>query len=563
MRKCLTRISLIIICIITFLSRTLGQWSKVFVDGAVIFRGQDSWYHMRLAQVLKANFPNYLHNDYFVNPSGQPPAGYPPFLTGLIATPTLPFSERITEIWGALLPPLLAVGTVVVVYFLAKTVLRSRGYALVAALLVGVLPTQFFQKTLLGFTDHHMLEVFFFSLSLLLLFKKKYLLLGLALGALSWTWAGAGYIILVLTFGVAVAMYQKRLRGVKITRLGLGFAFALSIAGLLFSLIGKNSVTRTESLACLVVGALIPLTLLALNHIRNTKVFAYAAPLIGVLALINLWIFLPITSWWGAVFNRGSSAVIGEMTPLTFTSAFSNFGLILLLAIPGLIIFLRKERSWILPAVTIPLLISSINQIRFTYYLVIPAVLFSTYFIVYISSKLRENAKLAVSITIIIFIFMTSLVNIIKTAAFENTMSPNMYTALTWIRYNTPEPGGNWYSLQSNPSDYQVLAWWDYGSWVAYVSRRTPLTSPQGAYLPQMTEFWLDGDIDKLEQHAEKVYGDGNVNVRYVVLEKSDMKVDWVKHLTGETEQNRLWIFDSREWYWAYSNSEVFVLESR
>ncbi|KKK85131.1 hypothetical protein LCGC14_2776360, partial [marine sediment metagenome] len=68
----------------TFLSRVLGQWSEVFVNGSVIFRGQDSWYHMRLVQVLIHNYPNYLHNDFFVNPMGQPPVGYPPLLTYLI-----------------------------------------------------------------------------------------------------------------------------------------------------------------------------------------------------------------------------------------------------------------------------------------------------------------------------------------------------------------------------------------------------------------------------------------------------------------------------------------------
>lgn len=555
----MTKLALVGICAVTFLSRVLGQWSKVFVDGAVIFRGQDSWYHIRLAQVLKANFPFYMHNDYFVNPMGQPPVGWPPVLTYLIATPGLLLSERETEGWGALLPPIVAVLVVSVTYFLAKEVLHSRGYALITALLVGILPTQFFQKTLLGFTDHHMLEVLFVSLSLLLLLKRKYLFLGLTLGALFWTWTGAGYIVVVLTLGVAVEMFRRRLKGANIRELGLGFSYAVGVSGILYVLGARYSVAQIENWACIAIGGFTPLLLLLLSYlIKGRKAFAYLAPTAGLAVSLTAFFLLPLASWWGAAFNRGSAEVVSEFTPLTLPAAFSSFGITLLLFIPGIVLFAKDERNWILPMFTIPIFVSSINQIRFTYYLVIPVAIFTAYFIKWVAE--RVNGQTVVAGIITAFVLMASFTNIVTASTFENTMSPNMYQALAWIRNNAPEPEGDWYSLKSEAPNYQVLAWWDYGSWIAYVARRAPLTSPRGAYLPQMTEFWLDGEVGKLEKIAEKLYGEGNVDVRWLVLENQDMKADWVKYLTDETQQNRLWMFDSRKFWVAYQNDEVTVL---
>lgn len=555
------RLALLGICIITFLSRTLGQWSKVFVDGHVIFRGQDSWYHIRLAQVLTHNFPSYMHNDYFVNPGGQPPVGWPPFLTYLIGVPGLALSERATEIWGALLPPIIAVLAVVVVYFLAKHVLGSKPYALVAALLVGILPSQFFQKTLLGFTDHHMLEVLFVSLSLLLLLKGRYILLGLTLGALFWTWTGAGYIIAILTLGVLAEMFRRRLVGENTEKLGTHFPLSIGIAMIMFVPMFQQSVAGIENSICLLVGGVTPLLLLWLSVlIPNKKLFAYLVPLIGMVISLTAFFLLPVTHWWGAVFNRGSAAVISEFTPMTVSSAFSNFGLTLLLFVPGIILFGKDKGNWILPVFALPILVSSLNQIRFSYYLIIPVAIFSAYFIKWVADRI--NPKIVIATTITIFVLATSLTNIIHTATFENTMSPGMYKALEWIRYNTPESKGDWYSLSSEQPDYQVLGWWDYSTWTAYIARRAPIVSPTGSSIPEMSVFFVDGNIKRVEVPAEKWYGN-NLDIRYVIVNKDmDDLVTWVKYVSGKEDVSiqRLWVLNLIGWQPIYENEEAVVL---
>lgn len=546
------------ICTLTFLSRILGQWSKVFIDGAVIFRGQDSWYHMRLAQVSRANFPYYIHNDYFVNPGGQPPVGWPPFLTYLIAAPGLLLSEHQTEVYAALLPPIIAVLVVVVVYFLAKEVLRSKAYALVAALLVGLLPSQFMQKTLLGFTDHHMLEVLFVSLALLFLLKGKYILLGLTLGALFWTWTGAGYIILILTLGVLAELYRKYIKGEAVHRLAAGFLIAVIIAFFIFLPVSRYSVARTENLFCCVAGVGVSLTFVVLSSFITSKKIFLTTTLLGGIGLTIATVFaLPVASWWGAVFNRGSTTVISEFTPLSVSSAFSNFGLALLLFVPGFVLFVKERNNLILPIFILPILISTINQIRFGYYLIIPVAIFTVYFIRWTAEKVNPEAVVAT--VIIIFILATSLTNIIHTATFQNTMSPGMYQALNWIRYNTPTPEGDFYSLHSQQPNYQVLGWWDQSTWTAYVAKRAPLVSPTSSQIPEMTEFFIDGNIKRVQAPASKWYGD-NLDIRYIVVDKDMQWVSWIQYLT-DSENTSPWVFNLIGWQSIYQNNEAVVLE--
>ncbi|KKL50663.1 hypothetical protein LCGC14_2303250, partial [marine sediment metagenome] len=295
----MNKLALISIGIATFLSRVIGQWSEVFVNGNVIFRGQDSWYHLRLVQVLIHNFPAYLHNDYFVNPLGQPQVGYPPLLTYLIAIPGLILSEHAMEVYAALLPPVFAALTVIIVYFLSKEILHNKTFALIAAFLVGILPSQFFQKTLLGFTDHHFLEVFLVSLSLLLLLKLpkspwNIAFLGLTLGALVWTWTGAGYIILALTLAVIARLYQLRLKKKSITNLSLGFSVAILIALLMFLPTSKYNVAATENALCLAVGVIVPLAFLGLTiGIRDMRVFTTATAVSGIALLVIALRLLP------------------------------------------------------------------------------------------------------------------------------------------------------------------------------------------------------------------------------------------------------------------------------
>ncbi|KKL74779.1 hypothetical protein LCGC14_2061470 [marine sediment metagenome] len=382
--------------------------------------------------------------------------------------------------------------------------------------------------------------------------------LGATLGTLFLTWTGAGYIVLILTAAALVRLYQLYLEEKNINMLGLNFVGAVIIALLIFLPAAKYSVAATENYISLWIGITVPSVLLLLSVlIPGRRNFLITTLIGGTLILVALYVLLPVTSYWGAVFGRGSSTIVSEMMPLTLTSAFANFGLLLILALPGLALWVWRRNSLILPIFTLPILISTINQIRFGYYLIIPTAIFAAYFLIWVTRKVRENVRVAVIVVVLTFVVMTSLVNIVTTATFKNTMSPSMYQALIWIRENTPPPSGNFYALKSRMPSYQVLGRWDYGSWIAYVARRAPLTSPRGWYLPKMTESFADGNIERLETIAEKLYGKGNVNIKYILLEKQDPKLGECHHTT------KLQTHDIHGFETVYENDEVIILEKR
>ncbi|MHC1623322.1 MAG: oligosaccharyl transferase, archaeosortase A system-associated, partial [Candidatus Methanospirareceae archaeon] len=70
------------------------------------------------------------------------------------------------------------------------------------------------------------------------------------------------------------------------------------------------------------------------------------------------------------------------------------------------------------------------------------------------------------------------------------TGGPNMdwYNSLDWMRYNTPDPGLDYYALYEAPapgevyqypdSAYGVMSWWDYGHWITRIAHRIPNANP-------------------------------------------------------------------------------------
>ncbi|MBE9470152.1 MAG: hypothetical protein IMY78_02755, partial [Chloroflexi bacterium] len=64
-------IILSIICGISLYIRIALPYDQVFVDGAVLFRGTDPWFHMRLIENLVHHFPQLIHFDpYTAYPGG-------------------------------------------------------------------------------------------------------------------------------------------------------------------------------------------------------------------------------------------------------------------------------------------------------------------------------------------------------------------------------------------------------------------------------------------------------------------------------------------------------------
>jgi len=139
--------------------------ADVFGGSFVKFGGNDPWYNMRIVENTLSHFPHRINLDaYTLFPHGQ----YHPF--AFLFDQILAFiiwvaglgspSGELTELIGAYYPAVLGALTVVPVYIIGKEI-YNRNVGILSAALIAVLPGQFLSRSLLGFTDHHVMETLF------------------------------------------------------------------------------------------------------------------------------------------------------------------------------------------------------------------------------------------------------------------------------------------------------------------------------------------------------------------------------------------------------------------
>jgi asparagine N-glycosylation enzyme membrane subunit Stt3 len=157
------------LCGISLYIRIALPHDKIFVDGAVWFRETDAYYYIRNIESLVRHFPQINSFDpYMLYPGGGggPPR---PFFAQLVAAVVLLVSRgaptlHTIEVVGAYMPAILGTLTLIPVYFIGKE-LFNRWAGVIAAALVVILPGEFLHRSLLGFTDHHVAETLFSTLS--------------------------------------------------------------------------------------------------------------------------------------------------------------------------------------------------------------------------------------------------------------------------------------------------------------------------------------------------------------------------------------------------------------
>src|SRR5688572_21707627 len=142
--------------------RVWAPWDDVVGADRVNFLETDAWYHIRLVENQVRNFPHRVTVDPYASPGGQYVA-VAPLLDTVIATTvfltqgrnaSVEYIERV----AAMVPAVVGVLAVAVVWALA-TIAFDRRAGLIAGLLAAILPGHFLDRTLVGFVDHHALEV--------------------------------------------------------------------------------------------------------------------------------------------------------------------------------------------------------------------------------------------------------------------------------------------------------------------------------------------------------------------------------------------------------------------
>lgn len=311
-------IALVLICAGCLVLRTVWLQDKIFADGEITLQDNDPWYHYRLLEYQIRNLPRPMTFDPYVawpDGGGVPvgpffdlvPAAFIRLVGG--AEP----SQRLIDATAAYFAPVLAMGVCLAV-FLAARELFNRWTALIAALLVGVMPGPYFVRSALGFFDHHVMEVLLSTLLLYLLFvvlRRSGLrpspdvagglsdkasdvsllrdvvplsaVAGLVLGCYMLTWIAGNYLLLILLGWLVVQHVADHLMGRSTARLSMIVVpcFAVAIGAVMcFPEVGSSRV-QAGALASGIVLTLLLSGLSAIMQQRKLRPVLY--PLIVLL----------------------------------------------------------------------------------------------------------------------------------------------------------------------------------------------------------------------------------------------------------------------------------------
>jgi len=559
-------ILLIFILVLAFYIRAILPYNSVFIGDIVRFGGNDPWYHMRLVENTIHNFPHRLTYDpYTYFPFGAH-LHFGPLFDQAIAFLALLIgfgspSQHTIEVVGAYFPAVLGTLVVIPVYVIAREIFDKR-VGVLSALLVAIMPGQFLSRSLLGFTDHHVAETLFSTLTIMffLLAVKRAseheltlerilerewgalktpiifsALAGLMFGCYLLCWVGALLFAFVIAVYVVIQCIADHMRSKSIDYLCIAGTITFVIALIMIAPLvvqGWGAYSKLHILS-FVMGIVAFLILSAVSKMMNQRDINrnyYPIGLIGVgiVGAIIIHIIDPslLNSMVGSfnVFRPvGGTLTIAEASSIlykggqfTLENVWYNFTTCFYVAVIALLMAgYRIIKEWrpedtLLVIWSIIMLFATIGQNRFAYYFVVNVAILSAYFGIKMLEwgglgKLYENFKrrvtdlsdigyfisryvklghvLAVVLVILLLIYPN--VNITMGSgpgAARWTGGPNMdwYDSLDWMRYNTPDPGLDYYA-EAYPypdSAYGVMSWWDYGHWITRIAHRIPNANP-------------------------------------------------------------------------------------
>jgi len=429
----ITLISLLVIAGISLYIRIALPYDRVFVNGTVWFGGTDAWYHMRLVDNLVQHFPHHISFDpYTFFPYGFTIA-WPPFFDWLIAgiarfvSIGLP-SQHTVDVVGAYLPPILGTLTIIPVYFIGKE-LFNRWTGLLAAALVIILPGEFLNRSLLGFTDHHVAESLFSTVTILFLIlavkrarergllfghliNRNWaiitrplvytLLAGIFLGIYLLTWVGGLMLLFIIFAWLVIQFIIEHLRGKSIDYLCIIGTLSFLIASIIFLPFSYTTRLSNIQRASLAIAIITPLGLGGISYLIRSKairseyylpaIFGLAGIILAILYAINPHLLHSMLNKFGIFSTGHASMTIVEANPLLFPQgifsweiAWLNFAttfFISFISIGWLIYRSVKEESadktlfllW-----SIVMLAAILAKRRFSYYYAINAALLTGY----------------------------------------------------------------------------------------------------------------------------------------------------------------------------------------
>ncbi len=409
--------------------RVYLPYDKIFTTDWIKFAGADAYYHMRLVDNLVHNFPHLAAFDpYMIYPGGAGVGGIRFFdwlLSSIIwviglGSPT----EHTIDVVSVYFPAVLGALTVIPVYFIGKE-LFGRWAGVLSAALIAVMPGEFLGRSVLGFTDHHVAETLFTTVTMLFLILAikaasqrqlsfnhlrhrdwatitkpiiYSLLAGVFLGVYIFTFQGALLFVLIIFIYFVIQFIIDHLKQ-KSTDYLCCASVPLFMVALIISL--PISPGRLY-LISLIIALLVPLVLSGVSWLMASKKIKPAYyPLtlvglglagLGLFYLINPSLLSSMLNTFGIFTPRGTQLATIEAQPILFPQgnfslsvAWGNFttGFFFSFISFGILVYLvikrgNAEKSLLL-VWSLVILLATLGQRRFAYYFAVNVALLTGY----------------------------------------------------------------------------------------------------------------------------------------------------------------------------------------
>ncbi|MFC2056842.1 oligosaccharyl transferase, archaeosortase A system-associated [Chloroflexota bacterium] len=283
---------------IAFYMRVVLPYDQIFVGDWIKFSSADAYYHMHLVDNLAHNFPHHMSIDPYLIYPRDPGEISIRFFVWLLAgtswiiglgSPT----QHIIDVVSVYLPAILGALTVIPVYFIGKE-LFGRWAGAFSAVLLAILPGEFMGRSILGFTDYHIAETLFTTVTMLFVIlaikaanqrqltfshlkhrdwtaiRKSFiysLLAGIFLGIYIFTWQGALLFVFITFVYFVIQFIIDHLKHKSTDYLCFVSVIFFSVA-LIISTITSSSRLYVTSL---IIALLIPLVLSGVSRFMASK----------------------------------------------------------------------------------------------------------------------------------------------------------------------------------------------------------------------------------------------------------------------------------------------------
>lgn len=531
--------------------RLWAPWDDVLSGTRVNFLETDAWYHVRLVESQVRNFPHRVTVDPYAAPDGQYVA-VAPLLDTMIATAVFvtqgrDASTQYIERVAAIMPALLGVLAVAAAWALA-TVAFDRRAGFIAGLLAAVLPGHFLDRTLVGFVDHHALEVLLSFATLACIACGFVAGAGVSLGLYLLAWASGSYFVFILAVWLALTALLAPAHRAATARL---MAIAAAIALAIVVLFQDSGLYRYNTQIAALIGLIVTAT--AIMWMADRLMIAVALVTGALAAIIGIaWLMMPeLVNQVVTDLNRFRPDVtrmaVLEARPLflytgnwewtqpwTFFRSGFYVGLI---AVAGLAVATWRSRRadhLLILCFTVANYLATIGQNRFAYYLVPSTAVVIAWLATRIldwggvphaanpAPRIKRPLPFQRELAVIVVAGLVVAPNLVP-AALTTTRAGGMpqywFDAMQWLRTNTPEPFiapdyyYSRYDTANPPAGYSVMNWWDQGYWIIQTGRRVPVTNPTQSNASRSAAFLTSTDeADALEMLAA-------ARARYVIVD--------------------------------------------